>query len=169
MKEAWLRVVGLPLHLWTNEIFKRIRDSRRLRKNVVWVNVGDCLPKVLMGILKYCLVGSWKTPLDPSSSASEVEEWVRVAWRLKGNLMMVHLNNDLLFFEFADPEDAKWVFEVGKRSFRGISLQLEWWNPESGCVKRKETMKEAWRRMVGLPLHLWTSKIFKRIGDSQET
>ena len=97
------------------------KKLRRLRKNVVWVNVGDCLPEVPMGILKYFLVGSWKTPLDPSSSM-EVEEWVRVGWRLKGNLMMVHLNNDLLFFEFADSEDAKWVFKVGKRSFRRSSL-----------------------------------------------
>ena len=79
---------------------------------------------VNVGILKYCLVGSWKTTLDPSSSM-EVEEWVRVAWQLKGNLMVVHLNNDLLFFEFADPKDAKWVFKVGRRSFRGSPLQLE--------------------------------------------
>ena len=78
-------------------------------------------------------------------------------------------NNDLLFFEFVDREDAKWVFEVGKRSFRGSSLQLEWWNPESSCVKRrKETVKEAWLQVVGLPLHLWTNEIFIRIGDSCE-
>ena len=121
-----------------------------------------------MGILQYCLVGSWKTPLDPSPSTLEVEEWVRVAWLLKGNLMMVHLNNDLLFFEFVDREDAKWVFEVGKRSFRGSSLQLEWWNPESSCVKRKETVKEAWLQVVDLPLHLWTNEIFVRIRDSCE-
>ena len=61
--------------------------------------MGDCLPKVSMGILKYCLVGSWKTPLDPSPYVSKVKEWVRVAWRLKGNLMVVHLNSDVLFFE----------------------------------------------------------------------
>ena len=66
-----------------------------------------------------------------------------LAAQLKGNFMVVHLSNDLLFFELADPKDAKWVFEVGRRSFKGISLQLEWWNPESRCVKRKETTKEA--------------------------
>ena len=26
-KEAWMRVVGLPLHLWTVETLRRIRDS----------------------------------------------------------------------------------------------------------------------------------------------
>ena len=44
--------------------------------------------------------------------------------RLKGNLMVVHLNTDLLFFEFADPKDAKWVFEVGRRSFGGVPYSL---------------------------------------------
>ena len=86
--------------------------------------------------------------------------------RLKGNLMVVHLNTDLLFFEFADPKDAKWVFEVGRRSFGGSSLHFEWWNPKSGCVKRKEVVKEAWIRVVGLPLHLRKNEIFKRIIDS---
>ena len=50
----------------------------------------------------------------------------------------------------------KWVFEAGRKSFKGSSLQLEWWNPELGCVKRKETVKEAWLRVVSLALHLWT-------------
>ena len=27
MKEVWIRVVGLPLHLWTREIPKLIGDS----------------------------------------------------------------------------------------------------------------------------------------------
>ena len=40
--------------------------------------------------------------------------------------MVVHLNSDLLFFEFAGLEDAKWVFKVGRRSFMGSSLHLEW-------------------------------------------
>ena len=46
-----------------------------------------------------------------------------------------------------------------------LEEKLEWWNVETGCTKRKEMVKEAWIRVVGLPLHLWTSEIFKRIGD----
>ena len=29
----------------------------------------------------------------------------------------------------------------------------------------KETISEAWVRVVGLPLHLWSREVFKRIGD----
>ena len=61
-----------------------------------------------------------------------------------------------------NPEDAKWVFEAG-RSFKGFPMR-QWWNPGDGCVK-KETVKEAWIRVVGLPLHLWTGEILRRIGD----
>ena len=27
VKEVWVRVVGLPLHLWSREVFKRIGES----------------------------------------------------------------------------------------------------------------------------------------------
>ena len=26
LKEVWVRVIGLPLHLWSREVFKKIRD-----------------------------------------------------------------------------------------------------------------------------------------------
>ena len=39
------------------------------------------------------------------------------------------------------------------------------WNPESGCVKTRDRVKEAWVKVVGLPLHLWTKEILKLIGE----
>ena len=48
-QEAWIRVVGLPLHLWKKEILENIRDScggfvaldkeTSLRKNLLWVRI----------------------------------------------------------------------------------------------------------------------------------
>ena len=79
---------------------------------------------------------------------------------------MAFLNKDLFFLEFSDPEEARWVLDVGRRSFKGEMLQLDWWSPYIDCVKRKELVKEAWLRVVRLPLHLWTPMILKMIGDS---
>ena len=79
---------------------------------------------------------------------------------------MAFLNQDLLFLEFDVLEEAKWIFESGRRWFRGGSLNLEWWTPDFGCVKSKEEVKEAWIRLVGLPLHLWSREVLKMIGDS---
>ena len=33
-------------------------------------------------------------------------------------------------------------------------------------MSSKEEVKEAWIRVVGLPLHLWSQEILKMIGDS---
>ena len=79
---------------------------------------------------------------------------------------MAFLNKDLFFLEFSDPKEARWVLDVGRRSFKGEMLQLDYWSPDIDCVKRKELVKEAWLRVVRLPLHLWTPRILKMIGDS---
>ena len=38
--------------------------------------------------------------------------------------------------------------------------------PDFGCVSSKEKVREAWIRVVGLPLHLWRQEVLKKIGDS---
>ena len=42
---------------------------------------------------------------------------------------------------------------------------MERWRPVSGCVKNKNLRKEAWVKVLGLPLHLWTKETLKQIGD----
>ena len=71
-----------------------------------------------------------------------------------------------MLLEFDSSDEAKWVLENGRRSFRGDFLQLEWWNPTASCVRKKDQAKEAWIRVLGLPLNLWTCEIFKMIGAS---
>ena len=34
-----------------------------------------------------------------------------------------------------------------------------------GCLHKDSYTKEAWVRVVGLPLHLWSREVFKKIGD----
>ena len=38
---------------------------------------------------------------------------------------MAFLNKDLFFLEFSNPEEARWVLDAGKRSFKGEMLQLD--------------------------------------------
>ena len=84
------------------------------------------MPLEDLGTLKSCLVGSWKTKPNPLPSVKELEDWVRVAWRLKGHGMIAPLNEDLLFLEFDSSEEARWVLENGRRWFKGDPLHLEW-------------------------------------------
>ena len=34
-----------------------------------------------------------------------------------------------------------------------------------GCTWKESLVKEVWVRVVGLPLHLWSREVFKRIGE----
>ena len=56
--------------------------------------------------------------------------------------------------------------ENGSGIFKGEVMQLEWWTPSTGCKGRKGQVLEAWIRVDGLPLHLWTGEILKKVGDS---
>ena len=71
-----------------------------------------------------------------------------------------------MLLKFKSPEEAKWVLESGRRSFKGGLLQLDWWSPETGCIRSRGFVQEAWIRVVGLPLHLWTPEILRKIGDA---
>ena len=135
-------------------------------KNAVWVDVGDYVYGKDLGSLQCCLIGRWKTNPEPYPRVEELEVWLRETWRLNEGLKLDVLNKDLLILEFNSPEKAKWVLESGRRSFKGGVLQLDWWSPESGCLRSKGSMQEAWIRVVGLPLHLWTTEILRKLGDA---
>ena len=118
-----------------------------------------------VGSLQFSMIGRWKTNPESYPTVEELEVWFSEVWRLNEEMKLAALNEDLLFLEFNSPEKAKWVYESGRRRFRGGVLQLEWWSPESGCIRSKGSVQEAWIRVVGLPLHLWTTEIFRKIGD----
>ena len=122
-------------------------------------------PSSTWGKLKNSLVGSWKQTPDFIPLTRELESWARAVWKLKGGVSVAFLNKDLMLFEFDFLEESNYVMERGCNLFRGGVLNLERWRPESGCVKNKNLRKEAWVRVIGLPLHLWTRETLKQIGD----
>ena len=96
MQEAWIRVVGLPLHLWTPEILKKIGDAcggflaldkvTTLRTEVMWARmlikvVGKSRPSavnILEGSRSFELQIWWEIPpwlaeVYPACSRVETE------------------------------------------------------------------------------------------------
>ena len=65
---------------------------------------------------------------------------------------------------FESSEEASWVMENGSKIFRGGVMQLEWWTLSSSCKGLRDQEIEVWIRVVGLPLHLWTGEILKKVG-----
>ena len=145
--------------------FAKVVKYQGREDNTIWVDIGESHLRSSLGTLKNCLVGSWKEHLDALPSVKKVESWAKAVWRLKGGLMVAFLNNDLLIFEFEDAAEANYEFEGGCRTFRGGRLDLERWNPDSGCVKKKNQLNKVWVRIVGLPMHLWTCDVLRMIGD----
>ena len=145
--------------------FAEVAKNQRRGNNTIWVDTGESHMRRSMGIRENCLVGAWKERPGIVPSVKEVESWAKVVWRLNGGLTVAYLNNDLMSFEFEEAADATYVLEGGHRSFRGGSLFLERWSPDSGCVKRKNQLNKLWVRIVGLPLHLWTCEVLRMIGD----
>ena len=149
-----------------DQSFAEITTSGRKNQDTIWLDISDCIPKGDLGLLKHGVVGSWKSQPTTYPLLSEVEAWAKRAWRLKGSMLFYPLNQNLFFLGFDSSEEANWVMENGSRIFRGEVLHLEWWTQLTGCTRRKGQDQEAWIRVVGLPLHLWTREILKKVGDS---
>ena len=97
-------------------------------------------------------MGKWCDPPE----LDFLKNWVGHAWLLKGKLNIVVLGRGLLLFEFELLSEAERVLLRGKRRVKDNELILEKWHPEVGCLGNKVMVKEAWVRVVGLPLHLWS-------------
>ena len=136
----------------------RISDS-------VWLEVGEREVRGRLDQMKQCLVGWWGDNSAPLPELDFVRRWTHQYWPLKGNLSLVVLGRRLLLFEFETPSEAEQILARGKRSTKEKFLILDRWNPEVGCLCKDSFANEAWVRVVGLLLHLWSREVFKRIGD----
>ena len=58
------------------------------------------------------------------------------------------------------------VFLRGSKHFKVREFLLQTWGPEVGCFWNESHAKEVWVMVVGLHFHLWSKKVFKRIGES---
>ena len=148
-----------------SDVSMKLTSPGRSRKETIWVDISEYSPKGDLGFLKYGVVGSWKVLPATAQTLTEVVDWAKRVWRLKGCIAIHPLNQNLFFMGFELLEEAIWV-ENGSRICRGGVMQLEWWSPFSGCKGIRDQEKEVWIRVVGLPLHLWTGEILEKVGDS---
>ena len=134
--------------------------------NVVAVKVKKEESKGLIQKLKHCVVASWR---DGSGGEDDMEKlgqvWAK-SWDLKGNLGLAKLNKRKALLEFENLEEARRVVSSGSCALEGTQVRLEHWSPRSGCWAEGEERKEAWVRIVGLPISLWSPKILRRVGDA---
>ncbi|KAL6312884.1 hypothetical protein AAG906_025741 [Vitis piasezkii] len=109
---------------------------------------------------------SWSDPVKRikvhqcARGSIEAEGSPEVQWKEKGVE-----TKGIMMFDFELAQEAERVLARGKRSIKKNFLILDKWNPEVGCSCKNSIAVETWVRVVGLPLHLWSLEVFKRIGD----
>ena len=91
--------------------------------------------------------------------------WARSTWQLRFGLQVYIFGGSLILFEFEDILEVERVLVRGPRRFRERLLSLERWQHDTGCLVKEGSYKEAWVRVLGLPLHLWSHEVFIKIGD----
>ena len=75
------------------------------------------------------------------------------------------MGGPFILIEFENKKEADKVLLRGFRCFKDSILHLERWDPKVDCSQSCEHLKEVWVRVMGLPLHLWSREVFKKIGD----
>ena len=118
--------------------------------------------------LRQCLVGWWGFNSAHFPELEYVRSWALKHWALKGNLRVAVLGRGLLLFDFESPSEAERVLARGLRNIKENVIILDRWNLEVGCLCKDSIANEVWVRAVGLPLHLWSTEVFKRISDGCE-
>ena len=77
-----------------------MKDERLRHPNTIWMDVWERMSRDEMGTLKFGLAGNWENPPDSLPSPMELEVWATTTWRLKGNIMVAHMNDVQFFLEF---------------------------------------------------------------------
>ncbi|RVX07587.1 hypothetical protein CK203_025237 [Vitis vinifera] len=86
-------------------------------------------------------------------------------WGLKGNLGLAKLEDGKALLEFELRAEAEKALKNGVISISGCDVRLEKWSQRTGCVMEEEKKKEAWVRILGLPISLWDRDTLCKIGE----
>ena len=86
-------------------------------------------------------------------------------WGLKGNLGLAKLEDGKALLEFEMITEAEKALDDGEISVGGLVMRLEKWSQRTGCLMEEEREREAWVRIVGLPIFLWDRDILSKIGE----
>ncbi|RVW92429.1 hypothetical protein CK203_042702 [Vitis vinifera] len=107
----------------------------------------------------------WWEMLFGFNWGKRVKNCVTNLWSLKMAVKVSTFGGALLLFEFEDKSKAERVLVRGSRRIKDNLLHLARWTLEAGCLLKSGVVKEVWVRVLGLPLHLWSQEVLKKIRD----
>ncbi|KAK4723748.1 hypothetical protein R3W88_026527 [Solanum pinnatisectum] len=95
-------------------------------------------------LLRRCLVGSFPE-CDETPTRNDVRKWAHQTWIGVHNIQVFDMNGIQFLFEFQNERD--------------------WWSPLAGTYPLNTIFHWCWIRVLGLPLHLWSTGMMKEIGE----
>ena len=141
------------------------RTGLGITEEVVRVRVGKNETMERLGQLESCLVGWWGGGTSPIPDLKTLKHRAWHTWKVTGRLKVEVLRRGLWLFGFGCPNEARQILREGTGSVGGFPITLREWGKDVGCKVGRERRSKAWVRLLGLPLHLWSQIILKRIGD----
>lgn len=120
-----------------------------------WIQLGGRELCNKEGQLGRCLIGTWGESTVLGMELALLRRWVGRLWNLKKGARFLKLGSAFFLVEFEDKEEVERVLKRGVRRFKEKVLHLEKWCPEAGCFNLGVCAKEAWVRVIGLPLNCW--------------
>ncbi|RVW93980.1 hypothetical protein CK203_034040 [Vitis vinifera] len=95
----------------------------------------------------------------------EISENLRKLEHCLGKLGLARLEKGRILLEFEYVGEAKRALSSGNRLVGGVQLGLERWSPRCGCEEEGGSRKEAWVKILRLPISLWVPSILRKVGD----
>ena len=142
-----------------------VKQNRSTGEEVARVKVDNRALCVNLEKLAHCLVGCWNPMLGGGEDLRGWGTQMAKLWGLKGNLGLAKLEGGKALLEFEMITEVEKALDDGEISVGGFVMRLEKWSPMSGCSMEEKKEREAWVRIVGLPISLWNRDTLCKIRE----
>ncbi|XP_019247268.1 PREDICTED: uncharacterized protein LOC109226839 [Nicotiana attenuata] len=115
-------------------------------------------------LLGRCIVGKFPDSLKEIPTLNDVRRWVASVWKSAHGVNVYEMNDSFFLFEMPTRKAAEHVL-TGEWRWKKVKLILDWWSPTVGCWPKNAERNWVWIRLLGLPLNLWSQKVFSEIGN----
>uniref|UniRef100_A0A0V0IZK3 Putative ovule protein n=1 Tax=Solanum chacoense TaxID=4108 RepID=A0A0V0IZK3_SOLCH len=144
-----------------NKWSTRELNGARIQQKGNSLIISDAISTTQNESLAKSIVGSLPEEI-PGITLSEIRRWVASTWRHNHGINIFDLGGNRFLFEFPNRTAADHIVR-GDWFWKSYKFSLEWWSPTSNAIF--ERPNQVWIRVVGLPLHLWSQKVFREIGN----
>ncbi|KAG5619008.1 hypothetical protein H5410_018832 [Solanum commersonii] len=101
---------------------------------------------------------------NENPNLNDVRRWACNSWKSAIEDRVYAMNDGHFMFELPSRLAAEHVLS-GQWTWKKMKLELEWWKPTTGCWPAEVRRDWVWIRLLGLPMNLWSQKVFKEIGN----